>query len=381
MQIRFINQISQLTDQLWQQLDTDENNPFISKVFLQALEESTAASKQSGWQPHHLIIENDKDLIAFMPLYLKTHSYGEYVFDWSWADAYQGYGLAYYPKLVSAIPYTPSQGSRLLVRAGYQKQTLIPLILQAVKTEAFKLGVSSWHLLFPQEDEQQLLTKQNLSRRLGCQFHWFNTQNWETFDGFLESFSSKKRKNVRQERRKVAQQGFSLERIEGTKITSLELEHFYRCYQITYLKRGRQAYLSLAFFQQLLQQMPEQMMLVIAKDASSHTQVAAALFFYNQTSLYGRYWGSKVEADSLHFEACYYQGIEYCLEKNLTHFDPGTQGEHKISRGFHPVLTYSNHWLAEPAFEKAIKNFVTEEAKGVQQYIQQACKMLPFKAY
>lgn len=380
MEIKFIDRISQITDQQWQQLDKGNNNPFTNKAFLQALEDSGAASKQGGWQPHHLIIKDKNQLVAFMPLYLKTHSYGEYVFDWSWAEAYQRYGLAYYPKLVSAIPYTPSQGQRLLIKNGYQKADLFALILPAIKKEASALGASSWHLLFPQQEEQALLAEQNLHTRLSCQFHWLNTQNWQSFDDFLSSFSSKKRKNVRQERRKVAEQGFSLERIEGSEITPEQLEHFYQCYQITYLRRGRQAYLSQAFFQQLLEQMPEQIMLVIAKDDASQALVAAALFFHDSNSLYGRYWGSKVEADSLHFEACYYQGIEYCLEKDLKHFDPGTQGEHKISRGFQPKPTFSMHWLAEAGFDNAIKNFVEEEAKQVKQYAEQASKQLPFKS-
>ncbi|WP_086482006.1 GNAT family N-acetyltransferase [Oceanospirillum sanctuarii] len=378
MKIRFIDNISQIDDADWQRLLNTDNNPFIGKAFLLALESSGAASEKGGWKPHHLTVESDDGLIAFMPLYLKTHSYGEYVFDWSWADAYQRYGLAYYPKLVTAIPYTPSQGERLLVADGIQKSDLLPLIVDAVKAEAMRLGASGWHLLFPQEDEHQLLANQQLHTRLTCQFHWFNTDNWQDFDQFLASFSSKKRKNVKQERRKVAEQGFRLARVEGTEITPEQLEHFYHCYHITYLQRGRQGYLNRSFFQQLVETMPEQMMLVIAYD-STDAPVAAALFFHDNASLYGRYWGSKVEADSLHFEACYYQGIEYCLERGLKHFDPGTQGEHKISRGFHPILTWSNHWLAEPGFDDAIRDFVEEEAEHVQQYAEHACDMLPFK--
>ena len=378
MKIRFIDNISQIDDANWQQLSNADNNPFIGKAFLQALETSGAASEKGGWIPHHLIVESDDDLIAFMPLYLKTHSYGEYVFDWSWADAYQRYGLVYYPKLVTAVPYTPSQGERLLVADGVQTSDLIPLIVDAVKAEAMRLGASGWHLLFPQEDEHQLLADQQLHTRLTCQFHWFNTDNWQDFDQFLASFSSKKRKNVKQERRKVADQGFRLARVEGTEITPEQLEHFYHCYHITYLQRGRQGYLNRAFFQQLVETMPEQIMLVIAYDMTD-APVAAALFFHDNASLYGRYWGSKVEADSLHFEACYYQGIEYCLERGLSHFDPGTQGEHKISRGFQPILTWSNHWLAEPGFDDAIRGFVEEEAEHVQQYAEHACGMLPFK--
>ncbi|OOV87731.1 GNAT family N-acetyltransferase [Oceanospirillum linum] len=378
MKIRFIDQISQISDPHWQQLNNHDNNPFIGKAFLQALETSGAASEKGGWKPHHLIAESGDDLIAFMPLYLKTHSYGEYVFDWSWAEAYQRYGLAYYPKLVTAIPYTPSQGERLLVADGVQKSDLIPLIVDSVKAEATRLGASGWHLLFPREDKHQLQAGQQLHTRLTCQFHWFNTDNWQNFDQFLASFNAKKRKNVRQERRKVVQQGLTLERLEGADITPEQLEHFYHCYQITYMQRGQKGYLNRTFFQQLVETMPEQIMLVIARHTAD-TPVAAALFFHDSASLYGRYWGSKVEADSLHFEACYYQGIEYCLEKGLDHFDPGTQGEHKISRGFRPIITESHHWLAEPEFDAAIRDFVQEEARHVQLYAEQAREMLPFK--
>ncbi|MAC45789.1 MAG: GNAT family N-acetyltransferase [Oceanospirillum sp.] len=426
MKIRFINQLQDLSIEQWQQLQHD-GNPFMRREFLLALELSGAASEKSGWQPMHLVLEDDQGLAGFMPLYLKNHSYGEYVFDWAWADAYERYGLAYYPKLVSAVPYTPSQGQRILLRKGIQPNDCIPLILKEIKKQANQLGASSWHLLFPSEDENQSLENTGTLTRLNCQFHWFNRDNWQDFEQFLGSFSSRKRKNVRQERRKIEQQSLTLQRIPGTEITQVQLDHFYRCYHITYLQRGRRGYLNKAFFQHLLDTMPEQMMLVIAEHHfhannqhssmshnRSHTEansnqhnpgdnqadseaiqdthdepsesndmvtrpVAAALFFHDAESLYGRYWGSVVDADCLHFEACYYQGIEFCLEKGLKHFDPGTQGEHKISRGFKPIITCSNHWVAEEGFQDALKQFVLEEAEHTFRYAQEAENLLPFK--
>lgn len=382
MRIRFIDQLQDLPLEQWQQLQHD-GNPFMRREFLLALEQSGAASSKSGWQPMHLVLEDDQGLAGFMPLYLKNHSYGEYVFDWSWADAYERYGLAYYPKLVSAVPYTPSQGQRILLREDIQLNDCIPLILQEIKLLADKLEASSWHLLFPSEDENQNLEHAGTLTRLSCQFHWFNHDNWQDFEQFLGSFSSRKRKSVRQERRKIEQQNLTLQRIPGTEITQEQLDHFYRCYHITYLQRGRRGYLNKAFFQHLLENMPEQIMLVIAEQrAETNTEtrlVAAALFFHDTKSLYGRYWGSVVDTDCLHFEACYYQGIEFCLENGLTHFDPGTQGEHKISRGFKPIIASSNHWVAEEGFQDALKQFVQEETEHTFRYAQEAEILLPFK--
>lgn len=390
LSIEFLDSMEQLSVTEWQQLNHFDN-PFMRREFLLALEQSGAASARGGWQPLHMVVRDKLGLAAFMPLYLKNHSYGEYVFDWSWADAYDRYGLDYYPKLVSAVPYTPSQSSRILLRKSIQLADLSQAIFNAIKQKAEQLGASSWHLLFPTEEENQLFETAGTITRLNCQFHWFNTDGWQDFDQFLGSFSARKRKSVRKERQKIGQQSLSLTRILGEDITQEQLNHFYHCYHITYMQRGRKGYLNKDFFQRLIKTMPEQIMLVMADyqpTIDSETQsidlpekqaVAAALFFYDQTSLYGRYWGSRVEADCLHFEACYYQGLEFCFEKGLEHFDPGTQGEHKISRGFRPIITSSNHWLAETEFQQAVEQFALEEAEHTYSYAEQAEALLPFK--
>jgi len=382
MQASFISSLNDITESQWMQL-THNGNPFMRRDFLLAMEVSDVTCQKSGWQPMHLILTDHQGLVAFMSVYLKNHSYGEYVFDWSWADAWERYGLAYYPKLVSAVPYTPSQSQRILLRAGIQLADVAHLIFDTIRQQALRLGASSWHLLFPDDDENKQLEQAGSMTRLNCQFHWFNTGQWQDFEQFLGSFSSRKRKNVRQERKKVAKQNLSLRRVMGQEITEQELEHFYHCYHLTYMRRGRQGYLNKAFFEHIVRSMPEQIMLVIAdyqpNDTTKPESVAAALFFYDEHSLYGRYWGSKVDADCLHFEACYYQGIEFCLEQGLQHFDPGTQGEHKISRGFHPVITTSNHWIAEEGFIPAIEQFIQDEAEHTMQYAEQACELLPYK--
>lgn len=377
MQLRIVETIAALSPLQWQQLATGDN-PFLNPAFLRALEESGVVGKETGWQPCHFVLEGDQGVIAFMPTYLKYHSYGEYVFDWAWADAYEQQGLNYYPKLVSAIPFTPSEGARILLHPNYTLEQVLPYLVDGVQQLAAQHHLSSWHLLFPNPQSYQQGLQCGLLGRISCQYHWHNDKNWQDFDQFLESFSAKKRKNVRQERRKVASQGVQLRRVLGADISDEQLQHFYQCYQITYRQRGRQGYLNQHFFQLLKDYMPEQLMLVEAISAEGEA-IAAALFFYDHERLYGRYWGSKVEIDCLHFETCYYQGIEFCLEQGLGHFDPGTQGEHKIARGFSPHFTYSLHWIAEPLFAKAITHFLNNESAQVEAYAKAITEKTPFK--
>lgn len=376
--MEFLTGLDEIPAGEWNRL-AGADYPFLRHEFLWGLEDTGCVNTQTGWQPCHAIIrERAKgEAVGLLPLYLKSHSYGEYVFDWSWADAWQRNGLAYYPKLVTAIPFTPATGPRLCLAPGYHKKEIWPVLAEAVRELALSRHISTWHLLFPGEDEAELLQGEGLHLRTATQFHWFN-QNFGSFDDFLATFSSRKRKNLRRERRRVAQQGFVLQTLSGSEISEQHWQQFYRFYQHTYAKRsGHGGYLSREFFTHTAASMGEQVIMVLAhlRDEA----VAGALFFRSGDTLYGRYWGCEREYDCLHFEACYYQGIEYCIANNLAKFDPGAQGEHKIQRGFRPVKTFSNHWIADPQFSEAIADFTEQERSHTEQYLEQTTAMLPFK--
>lgn len=361
---------------LWQSLNISEY-PFLDYHFLTALEDQHCIGEESGWHPLYLV---RRDRQAIIPCFIKEHSYGEYVFDWSWADAYHQHNLAYYPKLLWAAPFTPATGPRLLM-ADTPKANDWQGALDAITQLATQHNLSGWHGNFLSNTAcEQIPTAENptLSRRYGCQFHWFNRQ-YQDFDHYLSYFTSRKRKAVRKERQRLWDADIELQRHTGDEISEADLTFFYHCYQLTYLKRRSQGYLNLAFFQQLRHTMSQQMLLVIARHEGQ--PIAAALYFFDQSTLYGRYWGCQEELDGLHFEACYYQGIEFCIERGLQRFDPGTQGEHKISRGFEPVLTNSLHWLAHPEFNRAVGQFVQEEHQQILAYQQQAMERLPFREH
>jgi len=345
------------------------NNPFVSDQFLMALEATGVCSPKSGWLPQHLKLGET----ITVPAYLKSHSWGEYVFDWSWANAYDQNGLAYYPKLVIAAPYTPSMGPRLL---GAQNKLDAANIIETLKSKVTTDQLSGFHILYPDQREQQWLNELNLLKRTDVQFHWQNA-DYRDFDDFLDRFNSRKRKNVRKERLSIPQQGLQMTTLEGEQIDAANWHAFYQFYHATYLKRGRQGYLNKSFFDALLANQRGNLVLVMA--SKNNQPVASALFFKDTESLYGRYWGCFEEFNNLHFEACYYQGIEYCIRNNLKRFDPGTQGEHKIARGFEPTYTHSYHWLSHPEFYSAVANFCREEAVMSREYYNQAQKALPFK--
>ncbi len=375
LQFQFYRQIADISATVWNKL-ANNASPFLRHEFLLALEQSGSVSAETGWQPHHLLVWRGEQAIAALPLYIKGHSYGEYVFDWSWADAYRQSGRRYYPKFVSAVPYTPSYASRLLIAGDENFELIAKSIGNAVVEEAKRLGMSSWHVLFPTEAESSLLVKQELYQRIATQFHWFN-RGYTSFENFLETFNSRKRKNLRKERRAVQNANILFQRIKGDQINAQLWEVFYSFYQNTYHVRGQQAYLNLDFFIQLGETLPENLLLVLATHAGR--PIAAALSLRDEKKLYGRYWGCLEEYQFLHFETCYYQGIEFCIEQGLLSFDSGAQGEHKIQRGFEPITTYSNHWIADPQFELAIANYLQEEKDYVLQYRDQAKSLLPFK--
>ena len=375
MQFCYLDSILDIDSKHWNELVAN-GYPFIRHEFLAALEQSGAANKKTGWQAQHLTVYDNDELIAVMPLYIKQHSYGEYMFDWSWADAYHRHGFDYYPKLLSAIPFTPATGPRLCIRADKDDKLISQQIAQALTEHCQAKGYSSVHVLFPNQQSTETFAPV-LSRRHGVQFHWFN-RGYHHFEDFLANFTSRKRKNLNKERRAVAQQGVTLQRLMGNEISEELWQQFYRFYQLTYAKRsGHGGYLTEGFFQQIAQSMGEHIMLVIAKKEGRI--IAGALNFFDQHCLYGRYWGCIEDIEFLHFEACYYQGIEFCIERGLQRFDPGAQGEHKIQRGFTPVDVYSNHWLAQPEFDAAIKQFLQQETAELKRYKQRCNKYLPFK--
>lgn len=381
MKITFIDSIQDCNscdwNRLWQQTCAN-GYPFLRYEFLAALEDSHSVSSEQGWQPHHLIIHNsDGELIAALPLYIKSHSWGEYVFDFVWAEAYQRAGLDYYPKLVNAVPFTPCKGPRLLHDESLKSDILWPQISDALDHECRRLSLSGWHSLFlPLDNSRQLQTR--YPQRLGCQFHWYN-RDYRSFDDFLAQMNSRKRKVIKKERRQISAQKIVFEIKTGTDITPDEWRKFHQFYQLTYAKRsGHGGYLSEEFFQALGINMAGSIVLICAYN-SDQKLIAAALNLRDKECLYGRYWGCLEEYNFLHFETCYYQGIDYAIAEGLTRFDAGAQGEHKIARGFEPVLTYSNHAIVEPRFQPAVKEFVQREASDIQSYQRDACNFLPFK--
>ena len=348
--------------------------PFLSYAFLHALHESGSASPESGWQPQFLLLYDAADVLAAaLPLYVKGHSYGEYVFDWAWADAYSRHGLDYYPKLLSAIPFTPVAGSRLLAVDAPARAALIE-VLTATQSAT---EVSSTHILFPPEDEAQALKDAGFLLRSGVQFHWLN-KGYASFEDFLATLEPKKRKNIRAERRKVMDAGVTMRRVRGTDATREDWVLFNRCYRNTYKDHHSTPYLNLDFFMRIGQTMPDNILLVIAE--MEGRAVAASLVIHDADTLYGRYWGALEQVPCLHFEAAYYQPLEFCIEQGIATFEGGAQGEHKMARGFLPTRTWSAHWLAHPSFADAVQNFLEREAGGIDDYMDELNERNPFRA-
>ena len=349
--------------------------PFLKHAFLKAAEQSGSATPESGWTPRHLTLYEDGKLRAAMPLYEKSHSWGEFVFDWAWAQAYERAGLDYYPKLVSAIPFTPASSSRLLLKDPADRDSANALVRAAIQL-ADDTECSSLHILFPSDADLQTCRELQLKTRKDCQFHWHN-KNYKEFDDFLKSFSSSKRKKVRQDRRRVTDAGITFRKLRGGDMDDAAWRIAYQLISMTFMRRGSMPYFDLDFFKTISAEMPDEVLVIFAElDGKA---IAAAVFYEGLNTLYGRYWGSDGHYDALHFETCYYQGIEYCIENGKTLFEPGTQGEHKIARGFTPVQTGSAHWLRHPEFFAAIGAYVDEEAEHVDRYIQAVDEHSPYR--
>lgn len=379
LEIKFVDSIAEIGANAWNEL-TGIDNPFTRYEFLYALEKTGCTTHATGWKPQHIAIysvaKGERSLEAVMPLYEKNNSYGEYVFDWSWANAYQSHGLQYYPKFVSSVPFTPSAGRRLFVREVNTEQQIAQFICDKVIEKAKSIGASSWHILFPTIEENKHFEKLGIAARIGSQFHWYN-DDYKTFEDFLATLNSRKRKSIKKERRHVVDQNIGFKITEGADINEEQWRTFTRFYESTYMMRGMKGYLNEGFFRMLSSTMPAQLFMISAiQDGQT---IAAALFFKSQSQLFGRYWGSSRDYQFLHFETCYYQGQDYCIEHGLESFDSGAQGEHKIQRGFKPIITHSNHWISNPGFADAIQNFLDEEKAHTQNYIQQAKTLLPYK--
>ncbi len=374
MQLRILNALAEVQRADWDRLAGQD--PFLRWDYLEALERSGAVSADTGWHPRHLVLEHEGALAAALPLYLKNHSWGEFVFDFAWADAYRQAGLDYYPKLVAAVPFTPVPGARLLLAETTDAAEAAAHLLAAARSLASELDASSLHLLLPGENQLDVLRAAGLSVRQDCQFHWFDA-GYGDFEGFLGALKADKRKKFRRERRRVQEAGIRFEWLRGEAIDAGLLEEIYDFYASSFLRRGMDPYFPPAFWALLLQRMPESIRVVLArKDGRA---VAAAIFFLGGDVLYGRYWGCLEDYHSLHFETCFYQGIELALAEGCHRFEPGAQGEHKLRRGFHPVPTWSAHWLAHPAFARAIDAWLARERQHVDAYIEAARQHLPFR--
>jgi len=350
--------------------------PFMRPEFLDALEQSKSVGAESGWQPIHLSLQSEHGT-GFMPLYLKQHSMGEYVFDHAWANAYHENGLEYYPKLLTAIPFTPSTGLRITgidnLNANHCGQ-----LLEEVLSVADETGASSWHLLFPDNQLLALFDDPRLLRRSGVQYHWHN-RDYGCFEDFLSMMNSRKRKMVRKERAEIARQEIDVEVLVGKAIDADIWALFYQLYERTYAKRnGTRGYITETFFSQIAGTMPEQIAMAVARQ--NGVPIACALYFFDSDTLYGRYWGSVGEFSYLHFELCYYRGIEFAIKLGLKRYDAGAQGEHKLMRGFEPTQTASLHWIKHPQFNDAVAQFLKREDKGIAEHMRQANELLPFKA-
>ncbi|WP_052347873.1 GNAT family N-acetyltransferase [Imhoffiella purpurea] len=362
----------------WNRLASPDT-PFLRHEFLAAMETHGCVGEELGWIPLHLALRDEaQHLLAVAPCYIKTNSYGEFVFDWSWADAYHRHGLRYYPKLVIASPYTPATGPRLLTGATPARDQYASALLQGAARVAERLGISSLHCLFHAEEETRLLEGCGFMTRLGCQFHWHN-QGYDSLDQMLGTFTSAKRKQVRRERRRVAEAGLRLRRIRGDEVNEEEWSIFHRLYCSTFDKRGGIPTLSLDFFRAIAEVMGDSLLLVLAY-RGRHI-VAAAFNLIGNSSLYGRHWGCNEDFHGLHFEACYYQGLEYCIEQGLDRFEPGAQGEHKISRGFLPTRTWSGHWVADPGFRTAIARFLEKDVRGMEEYLAAMQTHSPYRSH
>jgi predicted N-acyltransferase len=371
LSVKLITSINEISATDWDALTS--GTPLLSHAFLSALEITGCVGNGTGWNQHHLIVTQDKKLLGAMPLYLKSHSYGEYVFDWAWADAYERSGLNYYPKLLSAIPFTPITSARLLSQDDVVKN----LMIEALESTMQQHNLSSAHVLFPDDADAKQFELAGWLKRVGVQFRWQN-KNYADFEDFLTTLSHDKRKKIHQERKKTKDAGVVCRHIKSQDITENDWDSFYHCYCNTYTEHHSTPYLTREFFSEISRNMPQNILLIMAE--INGKPIASTLNIYNQSTLYGRYWGAIQFVSALHFELCYYQAQMFCIAEKIKFFEGGAQGEHKLARGFEPRPTCSYHKIAHPDFEVAIKQFLAREAEGITAYTNELEERAPFKS-
>jgi predicted N-acyltransferase len=371
-----VARLSQIPAAEWDGLDA-AGNPFLSHAFLEALEAWACVGGDTGWTPRHLVLRDPSGrLVAAVPRYEKAHSWGEFIFDWSWAQSYARAGLEYYPKHLAAVPFTPVTGPRLLVRAGPEAAALRGALAQLLREDAVRDGASGAHVNFTLEDDQSALEAAGFLRRHDCRFLWRN-RGYRDFEDFLDGFRSDKRKKLRRERRRVIEAGIALRSLPGEDIDPELWRILFAFSERTFLRHGNGHYLNAGFFADVSRRLPGTVVVKLAEREG--VPLAAAIFMQGGGTLYGRYWGAAGHEDCLHFEACYYQGIEHCIENRLELFDPGTQGEHKLARGFAPTPTSSAHWLAHEGFRSAVARYLERERAAVLEYVEATRRHLPFQ--
>ena len=378
-QLVILDRISHVSSKDWNALLPVNANPFLRHEFLSALEETGCVGGNTGWQIAHLALKKEGQLIGAVPLYLKQHSYGEFVFDWSWAQAYEQQGLNYYPKMLCAIPFTPVQGPRLLYCSQQNESAIKSILINGLKSLVSDNQLSSAHILFPLESEIELLKKDGFLLRDSVQFHWHN-QGFQSFEHFLSALTMKRRKNIRREREQVSREGISFRHIPGQASSTNDWKFFYHCYQNTYHEHHSSPYLNEAFFALWVERMPEHLHLIIAERRGA--PIASSLLVVDKANskAYGRYWGAIERVPCLHFETAYYQAIEYCITEDIQTFEGGAQGEHKMARGFLPTTIQSAHWINDPRFAKAIGHFLEREHLGIGAYVDELAEHSPLKS-
>lgn len=375
LQARVLTQIDDIPAADWNALDGTQS-PFLRHEFLAALEHTGCVGQATGWSPAHLALFDGARLVAAAPVYSKTHSWGEFVFDFSWAQAFERHGLAYYPKLLLAVPFSPVNARRLLTLPGEPAQPLRQQLIHALSEQCEEAGCSSVHATFLCAEEHADFVAAGWLARSDVQFHWYN-RGYASFEDYLAGMRSEKRKQLRRERRRIAEAGITYATVHGSRITPAQLQFAYEVHERTFLLHGHQPYLSIEFFKRITATLGDALMVKFAM--LKEQPVAAAIFLVGDNTLYGRYWGAIGDFHSLHFETCYHQGVEYCIEHGMARFEPGTQGEHKLVRGFEPTLTHSAHLIADRRFREAIADFLERERTAVDSYAEQAGAHTPFR--